>query len=194
MRVIGITGGVGAGKSRILDLLKEEFGAQVIQADLVAKELEEPGRPGYQKLVETFGRGILSEDGTIDRAAFADLIFSDEAALRQVNAIIHPMTWQAVEDQIGKSGKDLVVIEAALFDERSRNACGELWFVDASKENRIRRLMENRGYSREKSLGIMENQPSREAFLALADHVIDNNGTVDNVLSQIRQILKRQES
>ena len=194
MRVIGITGGVGAGKSRILDLLEEEFGAQVIQADLVAKELEEPGRPGYQKLVETFGRGILSEDGTIDRAAFADLIFSDEAALRQVNAIIHPMTWQAVKDRIGKSGKDLVVIEAALFDERSRKACGELWFVDASKENRIRRLMENRGYSREKSLGIMENQPSREAFLALADQVIDNNGTVDDVLSQIRQILKRQES
>ena len=194
MRVIGITGGVGAGKSRILDLLKEEFGAQVIQADLVAKELEEPGQPGYEKLVETFGRGILSEDGTIDRAAFADLIFSDEAALRQVNAIIHPMTWQAVKDRIENSCGNLVAVEAALFDERSREACGELWFVDTSEENRIGRLMENRGYSREKSLGIMENQPSREAFLDLADQVIDNNGTVDDVRSQIRQILKRQES
>lgn len=194
MRVIGITGGVGAGKSRILDILKEEFGAQVIQADLVARELEEPGRPGYEKLVETFGRGILSEDGTIDRAAFADLIFSDEEALRQVNAIIHPMTWQAVKDRIEKSCVNLVAVEAALFDERSREACGELWFVDTSEENRIQRLMKNRGYSREKSLSIMENQPSREAFLALADQVIDNNGTVDDVQSQIRQILKRQES
>lgn len=194
MKVIGITGGVGAGKSRILDLLKEEFGAQVIQADLVAKELEEPGRPGYQKLVETFGRGILSEDGTIDRAAFAELIFSDEEALKQVNAIIHPMAWRAVKEQVAASRSNLVAVEAALFDGRSREVCGELWFVDTSEENRIRRLLENRGYSREKSLSIMENQPSRESFLALADHVIDNNGTVEDVRRQIRQILKRQES
>lgn len=192
--VIGITGGVGAGKSRILDILKEEFGAQVIQADLVAKELEEPGQPGYQKLVETFGRGILSEDGTIDRAAFASLIFSDEAALEQVNDIIHPMTWQAVKERVAKSHADLVVVEAALFDEKSREVCGELWFVDTDEENRILRLLANRGYSREKSLSIMEKQPSRETFLALADRVIDNNGTVEDVQSQIGQILKRQEN
>lgn len=194
MRVIGITGGVGAGKSRILDILKEEYGAQVIQADLVAKELEEPGRPGYEKLVETFGRGILSEDGSIDRAAFAGLIFSDEEALRKVNAIIHPMTWQAVKDRVATCRGNLVAVEAALFDERSRETCGELWFVDTSEENRIERLRKNRGYSREKSLDIMENQPSREAFLALADYVIDNNGTVEDVRRQIRHILKRQES
>lgn len=194
MRVIGITGGVGAGKSRILDILKEEFDAQIIEADIVAKELEEPGQPGYQKLVKTFGRGILSEDGTIDRAVFAGLIFSDEAALRQVNAIIHPMAWQAVKDRVAGSHAELIAVEAALFDGRSREVCGELWFVDTSEENRIRRLLKNRGYSREKTLSIMENQPSRETFLTLADRVIDNNGTVEDVRCQIRQILMRQES
>lgn len=194
MRVIGITGGVGAGKSRILDILKEEFGAHVIQADVVAKELEEPGQPGYKRLLETFGKGILSEDGTIDRTAFAEMIFSDEEAIRQVNAIIHPMVWQTVKEQIAKSHAALVAVEAALFDERSREACEELWFVDTSEENRIRRLFKNRGYSREKSLGIMGNQPPRETFLGLADQVIDNNGTPEEVRRQIRQILKRQES
>lgn len=192
--MIGITGGVGAGKSRILDILKEEFGAHVIQADVVAKELEEPGQPGYKRLLETFGKGILSEDGTIDRTAFAERIFSDEEAIRQVNAIIHPMVWWTVKEQIAKSHAALVAVEAALFDERSREACEELWFVDTSEENRIRRLFKNRGYSREKSLRIMGNQPSRETFLGLADQVIDNNGTPEEVRRQIRQILKRQES
>lgn len=192
MRVIGVTGGVGAGKSRVLELLKEEYQAQIIQADLVAKELEAPGQPGYERLVETFGRGILSEDGTIDRAAFAGLIFSDEEALFQVNAIIHPMTWQAVKDQVAESKARLIAVEAALFDARSREICEELWFVDTSQENRIRRLLKSRGYSRERSLSIMENQPDREAFLVLADRVIDNNGTVEDVRRQIRQILERE--
>lgn len=191
MSVIGITGGIGAGKSRILELLKEEYQAEIIQADLVAKELEEPGQPGYQSLVEAFGKGILSADGRIDRDAFAKRIFSDEDSLRCVNAIIHPMTWQVIKDRVASSRGGLIAVEAALFDEQSREVCEELWFVDASEENRIRRLMEHRGYSREKSLSIMERQPGRETFLTLADRVIDNNGTVEAVQSQIRQILKK---
>lgn len=194
MRVVGITGGVGAGKSRILDILKEEYQAQVIQADLVAKDLEKPGQPGYQRLVEVFGEKILSPDRTIDRKAFAALIFSDEAALDKVNAIIHPMAWQAVQELVAKSDAEFVAVEAALFDERSREVCDELWVVDTDDEVRIRRLCESRGYSREKCQSIIENQPSRAEFLALADQVIDNNGTVEDVRCQIRQIGKRQES
>lgn len=194
MSVIGITGGVGAGKSRILKLLKEEYQAEIIQADAVAKELEEPGQPGHQRLVEAFGKGILSEDGRIDRDAFARLIFSDEDSLRRVNAIIHPMTWQAIKDRVDKSQAELIAVEAALFDERSREVCEELWFVDASEENRIRRLMEHRGYSREKCLSIMEHQPDREKFITLADRVIDNNGTPEAIRWQLRQIGTIQES
>lgn len=190
MRVIGITGGVGAGKSRILAVLRETYHAEIIQADEVAKELEEPGREGYLRLVEQFGAGILDETGAIDRKRFAQLIFSDEAALRRVNEIIHPLTWAAIKEKAAASSAELVAVEAALFDEKSRELCGELWYVDTSVEHRIERLMANRGYTREKCLDIMKNQRDRQEFLELADVVIDNNGSIEAVESQIAARLK----
>lgn len=190
MTVLGITGGVGAGKSRVLKILSENYGAQIIQADEVAKELEEPGQPGLQALVERFGMEILDEAGSLDRNRFAALIFQDAKALEAVNAIIHPLTWQVIREQIARTDKDLVAVEAALLDESSREVCRYLVFVDTSQENRISRLMKNRGYSREKCLDIMKNQPDREAFLKLADHVIDNNGSLDEVRQQIDKMLE----
>ena len=185
MKVIGITGGVGAGKSRILSILRETYHAEIIQADEVAKELEEPGREGYLRLVKQFGAGILDETGAIDRKRFAELIFSDEEALRAVNEIIHPLTWEAIQQKAAESSAELVAVEAALFDENSRALCGELWYVDTSAENRIWRLMENRDYTREKCLDIMKNQRDRQEFLELADVLIDNNGTIEAVEEQI---------
>lgn len=190
MKVIGITGGVGAGKSRILSILRETYHAEIIQADEVAKELEEPGQEEYLRLVEQFGTGILDETGAIDRRRFAELIFRDEDALRMVNEIIHPLTWEAIRRRAGESRADLVAVEAALFDERSREMCEELWYVDTSVENRIERLMENRGYTREKCLDIMKHQRDRQEFLKLADVVIDNNGTIEAVKEQIAACLK----
>ncbi len=162
----------------------------MIQADLVAKELEEPGRPGLEGLVEYFGPGILDQDGRLDRERFAGMIFQDEEALAAVNRIIHPLTWSAIKERVAETGAGLVAVEAALFDEHSREVCQYLVFVDASRENRIKRLMENRGYSREKCLDIMKNQPDREAFLKLADYVIDNNGGLGQVRRQIREMLE----
>lgn len=190
MKVIGITGGVGAGKSRILDILREEYGAQVIQADQVARDLEEPGQEGYRLLTEQFGNTILCPDGRLNRAAFAELIFRDEAALKQVNDLIHPLTWKTISGMIEKSAAPLVVVEAALFSEASRHICEELWYVDTDEEIRIARLMANRGYSREKCLDIMKNQSCREEFIGLSDAVIDNNGTVDEVRQQIASLLR----
>lgn len=194
MRVIGITGGVGAGKSRILSILKTDYQAEIIQADEVAKELEEPGQEGYQKLAELFGKRILAEDGRIDRACLASIIFQDEEALRMVNGIIHPLAWKEMKRRICHSTAPIVAVEAALFDENSRKLCQELWFVDTSEENRIARLMENRGYSRQKCLDIMANQKKREAFLRIADVVIDNNGTVEAVREQLADILGNMEN
>ena len=189
MRVIGITGGVGAGKSRILAILWERYHADIIQADEVAKALEEPGHEGLRLLAEEFGSGILDESGRLDRERFASLIFQDEEALKKVNAIIHPLTWTEICRQVSESNAPLVAVEAALFDENSRGLCGELWYIDTSEENRIARLMENRGYTRQKCLDIMANQADRQAFLKLADVVIDNNGSVDDVQSQIASAL-----
>ena len=191
MMVLGLTGGVGAGKSRILELFSEEYGAQVIQADLVARQLEEPGQPGLTGLVSLFGNGILQADGTLDRKRFAEQIFGNPEALRRVNALIHPLTWNEIKRQIRESSAELVVVEAALFDERSREVCRYLLYVDTQDEIRIQRLMENRGYSREKCLDIMKNQADRNDFLKLADFVIDNSGSLEESRLQIRRILKK---
>lgn len=190
MKVIGITGGVGAGKSRILAILQEEYNAWTIQADEVAKALEEPGQPGFEGLLAAFGPSLLTEDQVIDRRRLAELIFRDPQALKQVNEIIHPLTWAAIKAQVRDSDADLIAVEAALFGRQSREICTELWYVDSSMENRIRRLQKSRGYDREKCCRMMDSQPSREEFLALADRVIDNNGTLAQVRQQIKEILE----
>ena len=191
MMVLGLTGGVGAGKSRILELFSHDYGAQVIQADLVARKLEDPGQPGLTGLVSLFGTGILQKDGTLDRKGFADRIFGNPEALKRVNALIHPLTWNEIKRQIRESSAELIVVEAALFDERSRKVCQYLLYVDTQDEIRIQRLMENRGYSREKCLDIMKNQADRNDFLKLADFVIDNSGSLEESRLQIRRILKK---
>ena len=189
--VLGLTGGVGAGKSRILELFSHDYGAQVIQADLVARKLEDPGQPGLTGLVSLFGAGILQKDGTLDRKGFADRIFGNPEALKRVNALIHPLTWNEIKRQIRETSEELIVVEAALFDERSREVCQYLLYVDTQDEIRIQRLMENRGYSREKCLDIMKNQADRNDFLKLADFVIDNSGSLEESRLQIRRILKK---
>ena len=191
MMVLGLTGGVGAGKSRILELFSHDYGAQVIQADLVARKLEDPGQPGLTGLVSLFGTGILQKDGTLDRKGFADRIFGNPEALKRVNALIHPLTWNEIKRQIRESSAELIVVEAALFDERSREVCQYLLYVDTQDEIRIQRLMENRAYSREKCLDIMKNQADRNDFLKLADFVIDNSGSLEKSRLQIRRILKK---
>ena len=191
MMVLGLTGGVGAGKSRILELFSHDYGAQVIQADLVARKLEDPGQPGLTGLVSLFGTGILQKDGTLDRKGFADRIFGNPEALKRVNALIHPLTWNEIKRQIRESSAELIVVEAALFDERSREVCQYLLYVDTQDEIRIQRLMENRSYSREKCLDIMKNQADRNDFLKLADFVIDNSGSLEESRLQIRRILKK---
>ena len=191
MMILGLTGGVGAGKSRILELFSHDYGAQVIQADLVARKLEDPGQPGLTGLVSLFGTGILQKDGTLDRKGFADRIFGNPEALKRVNALIHPLTWNEIKRQIRESSAELIVVEAALFDERSRDVCQYLLYVDTQDEIRIQRLMENRGYSREKCLDIMKNQADRNDFLKLADFVIDNSGSLEESRLQIRRILKK---
>lgn len=188
--VLGITGGVGAGKSRILEILKQEYGARIIQADQVAAALEAPGEPGLLALTGLFGTEILDRDGSLDRKAFARRIFTDEKALDMVNQVIHPMTWKKIQEMLEQEPCPVTAVEAALFNEESRSLCRHLVFIDTSEENRILRLMEGRGYSREKCLDIMKNQPDRAYFLQLSDYVIDNNGSLEAVRSQVRRMME----
>ena len=161
---MGITGGVGSGKSRVLEILKEEYGFRVIQADQVAKDLMQPGQESYRAVVDFLGPSILNEDGTINRPAMAQVIFG--------------------------CPEPLVVIEAAIPSKEFRDNCGEMWYVYTSRENRMERLRESRGYTQEKTESIMDSQAPEAGFREFSDAVIDNNGSVEDTRKQIRRLLK----
>ena len=196
-KIIGITGGVGAGKSSVLAVLKNDFGAKIILADLVAHDLMEPGSLGLRKVTEALGTSFLTPDGAVDRKALADLIFRDKEALKTMNSIIHPLVWKTMKEEAEAASENLVIIEAAVFDTAPKNFFDtapknffdELWYVYTTKENRIVRLMENRGYSREKCEDIIGRQASEEEYRALCSRVIDNNGDESDIKRQLKEIL-----
>ena len=123
VRVIGLTGGVGAGKSRILDILQTEYGAEIIVADQVAHELMEPWHEGYEMVIRALGNSFLKPDGTIDRPLLSALIFHDQNALETMNGIIHPMVWKTIKDKISSSQADLIVVESAIMGREQDDIC-----------------------------------------------------------------------
>ncbi len=188
-KVIGITGGVGAGKSTVLNILKDEYGAHLILADDVAHGMYKPGTEGYEELVCTLGKGILDGNGNIDRRKLSDLIFQDDGIRETVNGIIHPLTWEAIRNEADMYDKGLVVIESAIFEKAPKGLLDEIWYVRTDNENRIKRLMESRGYSRQKCLDIIAAQNTDGDYLNISDRVIDNNGDGESVRDRIREIL-----
>ncbi len=189
MRVIGLTGGVGSGKSRVLNILKEEYGAYVLVADTIAHQLMEPSMEGYQSVVAALGDQILNQEGIIDKSALSKLIFNDEKVRLTVNSIIHPLVWNYIEREIITSQAELIVVEFAIMDRERNKSYDEMWYVYTTRENRIRRLYENRGYTRERTEQIMASQSSEEEFRSACDRVIDNNGTIEELRAQLEAIL-----
>ncbi|MCQ2492200.1 MAG: dephospho-CoA kinase [Lachnospiraceae bacterium] len=193
MKVLGITGGVGSGKSVVLSIMEEKFNTQNILTDLVAHDLMQPGEKSYVGIVEAFGEGILNEDKTINRKALGAIVFSDEEKLNQLNAITHPNVKEEVKRRIAKikeEGKaSAICLEAALLIETGyEDVYDELWYIYVNKEKRYERLAEGRGYSREQTDSIMKNQLSEEEFRAHADVIIDNSYTVEETEAQIRKV------
>ena len=191
MKIIGITGGVGAGKSTVLDYLREQFHAYVIQADQVGHQVMEPGEICYSQVIALFGEHILKKDKTIDRKAVSDVVFGNEEKLQKLNGIIHPAVRQSVleEIQLQKEKKTaIVVVEAALLlEEHYEKFCDKVWYVHTDREIRISRLMENRGYSREKSESIISSQAPDEYFAKHADYIIRNNGDIKDTWLQVEE-------
>ena len=199
--VIGITGGVGAGKSTVLEILETEYGAFLIIADEIAKQLMEPGGASYEAVCRAFGEEILEKEDAqgnrpIDRAKLAAIVFDDDEKLALLNALTHQLVRIRIEEMIREKQETdadaLIVIEAALLIECGyRDILDALWVVDADPEVRIRRLMESRGYSREKCEDMMDNQLSREAFAKEADELIDNSGTIEEVREKIAEVFRK---
>lgn len=190
MKVIGLTGGVGAGKSLILNILKKEYGAEVIKADEVSHELMEPGNAAYLAVREVFGNAFFKEDGKLDRQLMAARIFQDENARKTINEIIHPLVWKTIRDKISASHSALIVVEFAIMGEKTENDYDEMWYVRASEQNRIHRLAENRGYTKERTENIIASQVSESEYLERCDRVIENNGSIEELKSRLAEILK----
>ena len=192
--VIGITGGIGSGKSVVTSLLKEKFGAAVIDTDRVGHEVSEKGRPAYVKIVETFGNTILTEDGSIDRKKLGSLVFSNKELLQKLNDIVHPVVEAEVDRRIAeftKKNYKYIALETALLIKVGYNRkCDKIWFIYADEETRLKRLYINRSMEREKAVKIFESQNSEKEFRETADDVIDNSGTEEEVEVQIKNILE----
>ena len=193
---VGITGGVGAGKSRVLSLLKEHTSCRVILADTLAKELEQPGERCYEPIVSLLGKEILHPDQTIDPRAMASLIYGDERLRQKINAIIHP----AVKEEIcailrmerERGQIRFLFVEAALLIENGFDKIlDEIWYIYAREEIRRERLRLSLGYSEEKISAIMAAQLSDEEFRRACPVVIDNSGSVEDTEKQIVEILKK---
>lgn len=189
MRVIGVTGGVGAGKSTVLEYLKEKYHAKVILADVVGHEVMEPGEDAYDRILQTFGDGILAKDGRIDRKSLGAVVFSDKEKLRELNAIIHPRVKREILKRIAQAseaGEKYAVVEAALFLEEKYDAfCDETWYIYTNEEQRRARLKASRGYTDERIDQILSSQRSHEEFMSRCRFVIDNNGTAEDACRQI---------
>lgn len=191
MRLIGITGGVGAGKSSILEYIRVHYRCRIYLADEVAHEVKKPGQPCYQALVALLGQEILEENGEIHKGRMAEKIFQDASLLEQVNAIVHPAVQAYLLERIREAredgGVELFFIEAALLIECGyRSIVDEMWYIYTREEVRRRRLEESRGYSEEKIDRIMSSQLTEKEFRSGSDFVIDNSGTPEESFRQIR--------
>ena len=190
MKVIGITGGVGAGKSAILQYLKEKHGAIVVEADKVGHLLMEPGGACYYSIVEKFGSSILNGDQTINRGKLGKIVFADEGLLSELNKIIHPRVKSHIVSEIAKERAyhrtNYFIVEAALLIEDHYDViCDEMWYIHTEESVRAERLKESRGYDAEKIADIMANQKSPEEFRAACQVIIDNSGDLTNTYEQI---------
>lgn len=195
MKVIGITGGVGAGKTSVISYIQKNYNVRVIVADELAKELEQRGNVCYDKLVKLLGNGILSDDCEIDSRKMAALMFGNASLIAAVNNIVHPAVREEIENIIAfeknKKTVDFLFIEAALLIECGyKNILDELWYVRADADVRRLRLKESRGYTDEKIDQILANQLSDASFLANADYIIDNSGIVETAYRMVDDRLR----
>ena len=189
MKVIGITGGVGSGKSKVLAYLQEKHHMVVCQADQVAWTLQEPGQECHKKIVDYFGNGILVEQEKIDRKRLGNIVFRYADKLQILNQIMHPAVKAKIKKEIcleAEKGTEYFAIEAALLLEDHYNEiCDEIWYIYADESVKRKRLKESRQYTDEKIDDIMRQQLSDEIFRERCDVIIDNSGEFLETCEQI---------
>lgn len=194
MKVIGLVGGVGTGKTEVLYYLSQNYGVYPCSTDEIGRSLQRKGEVGYQKMVETFGEGILDSKGEIDREKVAKLIFSEEEKRKKLNHLIHPLVKEEVKERIEREktkGRRFFFIESALlFEDDYPELCDEIWFIHTTEAIRKQRLALHRGYSEEKTDGICSAQLSEEAFLRKSHRVIKNEGSFEQTKKILDDLMK----
>ncbi len=186
MLLIGLTGGIGSGKSSVSARLAER-GAAVIDADAIVRELQGPGTPVLAAMVERFGPQILAADGTLDRQAVADQVFSDDAALADLNAIVHPAVGAEIARrlEVEAATDHVVILDVPLLVESGRSDLAALIVVDVDPAVAVARLVEHRGFRADDAWARIARQVSREDRLARADLVVDNSGTLAELDAEV---------
>ena len=190
---VGLTGGIGAGKSEVSRRLAA-LGAVVLDADKAAREVVAPGTPGLARIVESFGPGVLREDGSLDRPKLGEIVFGDPQALATLNGIIHPLVHEhirAAEDAaIAAGGDDLVLVhDIPLLAENPRaSGFDEVIVVDAPSEVQVSRLVARRGMTAEQAAARMAAQATREQRRSIATMVIDNSGSLDELGRRVAEV------
>lgn len=186
---IGLTGGVASGKSTVAAMLGE-LGAIVIDADVLAREVVEPGTPGLAAVVEEFGAELLTPEGGLDRAAMGTLVFADEQARKRLEAIVHPLVFERIVEIEAAAGPDDVVVhDIPLLAESGRaDTFDAVVVVDTSPEAQVERMVRDRAWTREDAQSRIAAQATREDRLAIATHVVDNTGHLSDLHARVEEI------
>jgi len=189
---IGLTGNIACGKSTVARMLAEK-GAYVIDADAIAHEVIRKGTPAYAAILRRFGEGILGPDGEIDRRRLGEIVFRDPAALRDLEAIVHPAVLEAIRERLQAHPEaPAVVIEAIkLLESGLARACDTLWVVTCSEAEQVRRLMRDRGLSEEEAWVRIRAQPPQAEKIRHADVVIENSGDLEATRRQVEAAWQR---
>jgi dephospho-CoA kinase len=189
--VIGLTGNIATGKSVVRRML-EHLGAYTIDADALSHRVISKGAPGYQPVLDTFGKWLLDPDGQINRTKLGHLVFADKDALKQLEAIIHPYVRQAIDILARRARQNVIVIEAIkLLESPLRSQCDTIWVTDAPQQVQVERLIRKRGMSQQDALQRVQMQSAQKEKLDAANVVITNNGSYDDLWKQVSEAWKK---
>ena len=196
MIIIGLTGGIGSGKSTVSDILKEQ-GIPVVDGDRIAREVVEPHRPAYDEIVRVFGTEVLQQDGTLNRKHIGEIVFSDPEKLSMLNSITHKEIYRVILERLEslkETGTALVFLDVALlFETGFDQLTGRVWVVDAPDAVRVERIQKRDGLREEEILKRIQSQMSREMRNTKGDLVLDNSKGREELKAQILQELKQYE-
>lgn len=198
IKVIGLTGGIGSGKSEAAGILVEDYGALLLNMDRIAHQFMEAGGVSYELIKDYFGEGILDKDGNIDRGKLGREVYQNTARLKVLNSFTHPYVCAYVRDRIRevKEGEShipysVICVETALPKEAElSDYCDVIWYVSSDRKLRMDRLRENRNFDRDKFEQVLAKQLTEEEYKGISSHILTNNTTIEDLKIQIDRLLQ----